>query len=250
MIAVLSLIAAALPVRYWNRSSLPIRRFAALAGLLTMSAGFAAAIGGFMTYSTRVMETTGRMQVEIAERQLKGELPETAQVAASPMGVAMLSPIAFLLTPTGLIAIYLVLSGFVRALTCFVDEPIGDPILESIDRSTRRLTTRSRSAHERRAREKAEGPEVPDRLYPGDWAGLPDVEFVVVASRRKPDWEPGTYVLTPDKWYVVGIPFDQQTPHGLRTVYPLTEQTTGEVLRKGVHYVLPPLQRRRGSAHG
>jgi hypothetical protein len=245
----LALLAAALPVRYWSAlSSLPIRRVAALAGLLTASAGFALAIGGFMSYSTRVMEATGRLQLEIAERQVARQLPETAEVAASPMGVAMLSPLAFLLTPIGLLSGYMVLTGFVRALTCFVDDPIGDPVLTAVDAIPRRVIGRLRTRHAARTRERAEGPEVPDRLFPGEWAGLKDADFVVVSARRKPDWEPGTFVLTSDKWYVVGVPFDQQTPGGLRTIYPLTEQTTGEVLRKGVRYELPPLQRRRNSS--
>ena len=90
-------------------------------------------------------------------------------------------------------------------------------------------------------RHRAEGPVVADRLYTGDWAGLEGVDFVVVASRRKPDWTRGTFVITSDKWYTLGDPFDLHLPQGLRTVYPLTEQKVMEVLRRGVAYELPPL---------
>ena len=69
---------------------------------------------------------------------------------------------------------------------------------------------------------------------------------MVVAARRKPGWVTGTWVITNDGWFTLGEPFDRPTPNGLRTVYPLTLQTsTLEVLRKGVSYELPPLRSTR-----
>ena len=45
-------------------------------------------------------------------------------------------------------------------------------------------------------------------------------------------------------WFTLGEPFDRPMPNGLRTVYPLTLQTTAlDVLRKGVNE-LPPLRTR------
>ena len=249
MSAAVALLAAFLPTRHWGSfTALPIRRYAAVSAILTLSLGFAFGIGGFMDYSTRVMNAVGKLQIDVAERQLKGELPMAAEVSTSPMGAAMLSPLAFVFfTPLGQLSAYLVLTGFIRALTCVVDDPMGDPVLTAVDGIFNRLTRRGSDSLERRRREKAEGPETPDRLYPGEWAGLADVEFVLVCSRRKPDWDRGTFVITSDKWYVVGEPFDRQFPEGLRAIYPLTEQTDGTVLRRGVHYELPPLQRRRSS---
>jgi hypothetical protein len=70
------------------------------------------------------------------------------------------------------------------------------------------------------------------------------VDYVVVAARRKPGWTKGTWVVTNDGWFTLGEPFDRPMPNGLRTVYPLTLQTsTLEVLRKGVSYELPPLRK-------
>ena len=47
----------------------------------------------------------------------------------------------------------------------------------------------------------------------------------------------GTWVITNDGWFTLGEPFDRPTPNGLRTVYPLTLQTTTlAVHRKGVSY--------------
>ena len=66
-------------------------------------------------------------------------------------------------------------------------------------------------------------------------------ELVVVASRQKPGWERGVFVITPDAWYRLGEPIDREMPAGLRTLYPLTELRDLEVRRKSVEYTLPPL---------
>jgi hypothetical protein len=88
-------------------------------------------------------------------------------------------------------------------------------------------------------------------LYEGSCANLPGVDYVVVSARRKPGWEAGAFVMTPDQWYTLGTPFEMRTPDGrLRTVYPLTAQTNNEVLRRGVHYELPPLRRGKGEGYG
>ena len=62
---------------------------------------------------------------------------------------------------------------------------------------------------------------------------------MVIASRRKPGWEPGVFVITDRGWYRLGAPAERDTPAGLRTLYPLTEVRDQEVLRKGVHYAFP-----------
>jgi len=55
---------------------------------------------------------------------------------------------------------------------------------------------------------------VPDRLVTGPAAGIPDAELVVVASRQKPGWERGVFVITPDAWYRLGEPIDRLQPEG------------------------------------
>jgi hypothetical protein len=45
-----------------------------------------------------------------------------------------------------------------------------------------------------------------------------------------------------------GVPFDIETPSGLRTAYPLKKMETVEVVRRGIQYELPRLPPRR--AHG
>jgi hypothetical protein len=64
---------------------------------------------------------------------------------------------------------------------------------------------------------------------------------VVIASRQKPGWTSGTFVITKDAWYRLGEPFEFRSPEGLRTAYTLTALQTTEVLRRGIRYDLPPL---------
>jgi hypothetical protein len=120
-------------------------------------------------------------------------------------------------------------------------------MLTGLDHLWRRLRSDARARSERDARLALEKIDEPDRRYHGEWAGLPDVTYVVVAARRKPGWTKGTWVITSDGWFTLGEPFDRPMPNGLRTVYPLTLQTsTLEVLRKGVSYELPPLRKAPG----
>jgi hypothetical protein len=160
-----------------------------------------------------------------------------------------LSPLAFFVaTPAGWLTIYLGLTAVVRALAAWFDDPVGDPLLTGLDALQARGRAAARARRERVAQERAEGPEQPDRLHPAAWAGVSDAEFVVVSSRRKPDWTKGTFVITSGKWYTLGEPFPLDLPEGMRTIYPLAAQTGGEVLRRGVPYELPPLQPDAGPA--
>lgn len=246
--------AGLLPRRYWERVlyRLPISRLALVSALLTFLTGGFIGARGFLDYATRAAGAANQAMLEIAARQNAGQLPAGEPITtAAPVAFSILSLVAFaLFTPLGLFATYLTVSGFVRAASSLVDEPFGDPILTGVDALVRRSSARAVAASRRRARARAEGPETPDRLYTGEWAGLSGVDYVVVSSRRKPGWDAGAFVITSDKWYTLGTPFDMRLPEGLRTVYPLTEQRVNEVLRRGVRYELPPLERtgRRGGA--
>jgi hypothetical protein len=224
---------AALPGRYWQRfPALPVEQRVLLSAVLTMLAGFAAGIPGFIAYAGRAGRIAADMTLAVAQQQNQGQLAPDPALNYAPFASMLFAPLAFaLFTPLGLLSTYLVLTG-----------------LDTLVRGTR---TRTRARSARRHREREEGADVPDRLYEGAWADLPGVEYVVVSARRKPGWEPGTFIMTPDQWYTLGTPFDMRTPDGhLRTVYPLTAQTTNEVLRRGVHYELPPLRKARGKATG
>lgn len=157
-------------------------------------------------------------------------------------------PVFLFATVPGWLTMYLLVSGTLRAMAWSASDAMGDPILTALDGwlTARRHSSTTESA--RRNREALEGPDVPDRLLPASWAGLTDADVVVVAARRKPDWTRGSCVITDDKWFTLGEPFDLQLPQGLRTIYPLTEQKVNEVLRRGVRYDLPPLLQPRRPA--
>ena len=241
---------AMLPKRYWPRFDfLPIHTLAPVSGVLTALTGSALGITGFFAYLERLRGSPAASILEVAQLQVSGALPETAAVSAVPAAIWMTAPVTFaFFTPLGLFSLYLVVSGWLRVVSWWIEQPHGDPLLSGADwliRSTRRS---AREGSARRARLEAEGVDEPDRRYKGNWAGLADADFVIVASRRKPGWNKGTFVITPDGWFTLGEPFDRQTPNGLRTVYPIAAQTENAVLRKGVSYELPPLRRTPGES--
>jgi hypothetical protein len=240
--------AAMLPKRYWEQMPhLPIRNVALASAIVTIVASAVIGLGGFLAYSERVGRETAALILRAAEAQLQGKLSMDPALNVAPLGVAALTPMAFIFTPVGFLTAYLALSGLARAVSCVVDEPFGDPVLTGVDAIIRRATASARDKRQRRARVRAEGEEVADRLYPAEWAGIFDADFVVVSSRRKPGWEAGTFVITSDKWYQLGMPLDLQLAEGLRTIYPLKEHTINDVLRRGVSYELPPLRKTRPS---
>jgi hypothetical protein len=231
--ALVATMAGLLPVGWWPalEARVPVRRLAPVSGLATMFSGFALGIPDYFRF------------LEAAVAGGNEALLETGRLSYVPSlnSWMVLGPFAFaLFTPLGLLASYLCLTGAVRASSAWlVDDPRGDPLLTALEATARRLVARVSIARARRVRERLERTEEPDRLVTGAWAGLPQVDFVVLASRRKPGWEAGVFVITADCWYRLGRPFDMPLPAAWRTAYPLTKIDTLEVLRKGVPYELP-----------
>jgi hypothetical protein len=246
------LIAAAValfPVRYWEAfSRLPVRAMALPSAMATVLAGLIAGGRGFMAYATRTADAAAQAALDAAARQASGAAPAGPPIGTmAPQVISAVSAVAFaLFTPAGLLASYLVLSGLLRIATVVTDDAIGDPILTALDGAWRSARARWRASAAGSRRTRAEGPETPDRLFTGESAGLPGVDYAVVASRRKPGWSEHTIVVTSDGWFRLGAPFDARLPYGLRTVYPLTRLDAPEVLRKAVQYELPRLQRGPG----
>ncbi len=219
--AIAAVLAGTLPRRYWPALDLPIAEKATFAGVSTLLAGCALGITGYFAYLARVLES--------------------AFFVPSPyMMAAYLGYLFF--TPRGLFSLYLVGSGLARAVSGWIGEPFGDPILTAIDAVFHRARGAAATKASHRERLAAEGADEPDRRYAGAWAGLPEVDFVIIAARRKAEWTMGTFVITRDGWFTLGQPFDRTMPQGVRTIYPLTVLTTMDVMRKGVAYELPPLR--------
>jgi hypothetical protein len=225
----LAVIAGFLPTRYWDDIDLPIENTALASALASFFAGAGFGIVGYFAF----------MDFVLAQRLW----------TAPPMMIQVYISYVFF-TPRGLFSLYLVAAGFIRYGQWHVGEPTGDPVLTLLDSAWRRLLTRQQSERMRQQRLALEREDEPDRRYRGDWAGLKGVDFVIVSARRKPGWTRGTYVITSDGWYVLGEPFDRPMANGLRTVYPLTEHRTLDVLRKGVTYELPPLRGNPGYPMG
>lgn len=216
----------------WSRfdDRFPIQRAAFLSSLLVMLAGVAIGMSGFLDYAWEMTSRT--TDAFIAAHGDDVLLPGS--------GMAIL-PVFLLATPMGLLSLYLIASGFLRAVEVFLlDHGRGDPVLTLIDAAWRGMSRRVRDASRRRTRERLEGPTVPDRLVSGARVGRPDVPLVLLASRAKPDWAAGSYLVGHDGTaHRIGAPFDYDTPAGLRTAYPLTPLTTLEPIRHAIAYDLP-----------
>lgn len=239
-----ALVVAVLPRRHWDRfDGLPLHVMAPVSGILTTVAGAALGIRGFFAYLAHMSSASAASILDVSRMQVDGRLPETAAVSAVPAALWMVAPVAFaFFTPIGLFAVYLVASGWFRVVSWWIGSPHGDPLLTGIDALVHRGRVSAAARSTQRERLEAEGTDEPDRRYTGDWADVPDADFVIVAARRKPDWTAGTFVITPDGWFTLGRSFDRPMPQGVRTIYPLTLLTTMDVMRKGVAYELPPLR--------
>jgi hypothetical protein len=159
-----------------------------------------------------------------------------------PYGMSMLAlPMFLFFTPAGLAATYLCISGAARAISAVVDDPRGDPLMSFTHWLATTAWTKNLNERKQIVRQRLEGANAPDVLRTGDWAELHGVDYVVLSARRKQDWEAGAIVMTSADWYKLGVPFDMETPAGLRTVYPLTRMTAVEVVRRGIQYELPRL---------
>ncbi|MEX2271322.1 MAG: hypothetical protein WD690_07635 [Vicinamibacterales bacterium] len=238
MRAVAAIILANLPVRWWGpfEERLPLYRYAWVAALATLFVGFAIGIPGYLAFLGAAAQ--GFNQVVKFDPNL----------ADASKGWALGSLVIFLfMTPTGLLATYLTMSGLIRFASAFiVDDVRGDLILTGIDATVRRAWRRTDAYDKQRTREKLEGSEMPDRLVRGEQVGRPEVELVVLASRQKPDWLANSYLVQEDgSAFRIGRSFDYSTSAGLRTAYPLTRLRGGEAIRHAIAYEFPPLWRGR-----
>jgi hypothetical protein len=225
--------ASLLPRRVWDRipPHVPVETGALLSAIATTFAGAAIGISGFLTYTGLVVSLgTGT----VLSRASRGE-----EVSLSP-AFAGLSIFEFLLlTPRGWLTLYLLGSGAYRAIAAWFDDPFGDPVLTVADAVASGHIGRRTARSAIREREQREGPEVPDRRVSGAAAGVPDCDFAIVASRRKPGWERGVVVFTAEACYRIGEPIEATINGRLRTIYPLTEHRDFEAVRKSVRYDLP-----------
>ena len=228
-----------LPARFWPNLDrhLPVTESAFLASLLTLLAGAAIGIPGFLNHAAEQASFNTQAMLNAAA----SNSPDAQSVDSSmSVGMSSLSLFTFLLlTPAGWATMYLGLTGLVRTAAAALDDPHGDLLLTVVDGVLVRSVRSSQARGARTSREELEGPQVADRVVPGAQVGLPGAQLVVVASRRKPDWDAGTVVITADSIYRVGTIVERTIRGRLRTLYPLTEHKDFETFRRTVRYELP-----------
>lgn len=268
--AALAVPAGFLPAPFWRRweDRLPISSLAFLSGVATLAIGFWMGVNGYLRYTERLSSEAVALIVKTQKGEYNpearaprergvGAQEDDPQQSDGPRPVLTglpfnpLAPLIFALTTTtGLASSYLFLTGMYRAVTAMVEDPRGDPVLSAVCGLLVRRSRKIKEARMRAAREAREGPEMPDLLLTGEGAGVPGVDYVVVASRRKLGWEPGVFVVTDKGWFRLGRPFERELLEGLRTFYTLTALRDHEALRRYVTYELPLLTDVMGAPSG
>lgn len=238
--AALALLVNLLPRRFrleWD-GRLPVTATAGWSALLTVFLAFAIGVPGLLRYAARAGSAVTDTMLDTAGKVNQGQASLEKMSEAYLLSMLTL-PAYLLFTPRGLVALYLGGSGLFRCLAFATGEARGDPLIGGVDAALRASRSRRRARLEAGEREAQEGPEVPDVLLSGRDGGAPEAVYAVVASRRKPGWSEGTFVLDGATRYRIGRPFDRRYPGGLRTVYPLVEAAQAEVMRRMVRYALP-----------
>ena len=163
-----------------------------------------------------------------------------------PSALSGLSLFTFVfLTPQGWISSYLALSGLLRAAGSQFDDPHGDLLLTAFDAGVRKAAAHTSAKAREEHRHHLEGPRVRDRVVAGNEVGLPDADVVVLASRVKDDWTPGTVVISDNgEFRIVGVE-DRTIDGRLRRLYALARHNDLEAFRRTVRYEFPRSERRR-----
>ena len=230
-----AMIAALLPHRLWRRvpSWIPIDDAVFLSGIATLMIAAAIGIPGFLAHAGATTSLANETMIA-AEIQRKMDYNR-----GLVQGFAGLSIFTFVMTPVGLLTLYLAGSGVLRAMSGWFGDPVGDPLLTGLDAVIFGAREKRREQRTHARREALEGPEVADRVVTGAAAGIPECDLVVVSARRKPGWERGVVVFTQAAVYRLGDPVERTIAGRLRTLYPLAEHRDLEAIRKSVHYDLP-----------
>ena len=235
--------ASLLPSRLWGRlpDSFRMTRAAFVSGLATLFLGAAIGLPGFYGHAKVLVSESNAAILKLAEQQIASGMREgDPKEVRFQTGINMFAIFSFLLlTPAGWLTLYLGGSGAFRTIAAWFDDPVGDPVLTGLDELLRRQSDRVRTTSAGRRRAALEGQAVPDRLVSGARAEIPGCDLVIVSARRKPGWARGVVVYTATACYRIGEPVERTIAGKLRTLYPLTEHTDLEVVRKSVHYHMP-----------
>lgn len=128
-----TIVAGLAPRRFWPslETHLPLRSAAAVSGVVTLAAGFALGVGGFLAFGTQLAAANNDWMLKrLAAAPAAGD----AAVGLVPFGMSVMTLFIFIFfTLTGLISLYLVTSGTLRAISA------GSTIRRTIRCSPHRL---------------------------------------------------------------------------------------------------------------
>jgi hypothetical protein len=167
---------------------------------------------------------TGQVVGVQSESILAQECPPTFTEAM--LASIALGPLAFLVTPQGLLLEYLIVTGVVRlAGLLAADRPTGDPIVTVLAALGR--FGRAEVRHRRRLR--TLGPWRPDRIL------REGARLVVLSSRDKLDWNQRVTIEHAGALY--HLERREERPHGrwIDVAYVLRPHQPGELVRSLVH---------------
>jgi hypothetical protein len=245
--------AATLPKRWWPMldAYVPATDSASISAILTILIAGAVGVPGFISHVTEQVSLNNSAILAAAEGQ--ASRPASAETVSENewgrmfVGVSSLSIFTFIfLTPAGVTSTYLGISGTWRGIAAAVDDPFGDPILTGVDVLVLGGLRRTRSGFARNRRGMLEGPAVADRVVRASSIGVAGADLVIVAARRKPQWDVGTVVDTGDDWFRVASIEERTIGGRLRTLYGLTAHRDSEAIRRAVRYEMPPRAEGRG----
>jgi hypothetical protein len=235
LVALAGMLGALLPARWWPWIDLyiPATRFALASSIATVLAGGMLGIAGFIEFAQHQAGAVNDVVLSSPEAARAGDDLSTLTL----QGVAALSVMAFLLTPQGMAAVYLTVSGIGRAFSAAFVDGMGDPLLTGLERAARGLFLGAAAQGVKRARTIREGPDVPDRIFRGVHLDL-GADLVIVSARRK-SWDRGTIVRSGERFFRVGE-IEERMMHGhLRTLYPLNAVHDHGAIRRLVDYDIP-----------
>lgn len=243
----LGIVAAMLPARWWPWLDryVPATACAPVAGILTLAAASLIGLFGFLAYAKQLSSDNLDAGWAVAQQNPQHDDKIGIFLRSGPMAfTAFALPLFLFTTPLGLFSLYFAVSGALRSIAPVIEGAgFGDPLLTAIDKLVLGGARRGRARVEQMQREELEGPALPDRIMSAAQLGIAQADFVIVASRPKPDWDKGTVVLTGDGAYRVGTIEERTIAGRLRTLYPLTAHTDHEAFRRVVRYELPPGRR-------
>ena len=171
---------------------------------LTLAAGVVVGTRGFFTFATGLASANNNWMLSQLRRPARQLRRRRRARPVRRVGPHLLH--LRVLHAAGLFASYLTASGAVRAIGALFDDPHGDFVLTAFDWAVTTMLDKNR-------RERAGdcAPAVsratrrPTCCQTGEWAGLPDADYVVLAARKKAEWNAGAIILTSSDWYQLGV---------------------------------------------